>query len=122
MDVLIVLVVLTIVIVGAVQPPSNYQPWAVVASHVRHSDFSLRTARWAGPTLGHMLGDELKKAREAAGLTQEQLAFKAGVHRTYVSLLERDRKSPTLDVLFRICKALGVPASRIVARVERRRR
>ena len=55
-----------------------------------------------------MLGDELRKAREAAGLTQEEVSFRAGVHRTYVSLLERDKKSPTLDVLFRICGALGV--------------
>lgn len=69
-----------------------------------------------------MLGDELRKARERAGLTQEQLAFKAKVHRTYISLLERDKKSPTLDVLFRICMALGIPASRIVARVERKAR
>jgi transcriptional regulator with XRE-family HTH domain len=69
-----------------------------------------------------MLGDELRKAREAAGLTQERLAFKAGVHRTYVSLLERNRKSPTLDVLSRLCKALGVRASTIIARVERRQK
>ncbi len=69
-----------------------------------------------------MLGDELRKARERAGLTQEDLAFKARIHRTYVSLLERDRKSPTLAVLFRICDALGVSASRLIARVERRRK
>ncbi len=66
-----------------------------------------------------MLGDELRKARERAGLTQEDLAFKARIHRTYVSQLERDRKSPTLAVLFRICDALGVSASRLIARVER---
>ncbi len=66
-----------------------------------------------------MLGDELRKAREQAGLTQEDLAFKARIHRTYVSQLERDRKSPTLAVLFRICDALGVSASRLIARVER---
>ncbi len=66
-----------------------------------------------------MLGDELRKAREQAGLTQEDLAFKARIHRTYVSQLERDRKSPTLAVLFRICEALGISASRLIARVER---
>ena len=65
-----------------------------------------------------MLGKELKRIREGAGLSQEKLAFAAGVHRTYVSLLERDKKSPTLAVLFRICKALNVPASELVARVE----
>ena len=67
-----------------------------------------------------MLGDKLRAAREAVGLTQERLAFKAGVHRTYVSLLERGIKSPTIDVFFRICKSLGVSPSKIIARVERK--
>lgn len=65
-----------------------------------------------------MLGSELRKAREAAGMSQETLAFEAGVHRTYISLLERDLKSPTLKVLFRICRALDISASELVARVE----
>ena len=68
-----------------------------------------------------MVGQELRAAREAAGLTQEQLAFKAGVDRSYVSLLEHDHKSPTLDMLFRLCDALGVKASRLIARVENKR-
>lgn len=67
-----------------------------------------------------MLGDELRKARIAAGLTQEQLGFKADISRNYVSLLERGEKSPTMQVLQRVCKALGVKASAIVARIERK--
>ena len=66
-----------------------------------------------------MLGRELKNVREAAGMSQEQLAFEAGVHRTYISLLERDKKSPTLNVLLRICQALNVSASELVCRVEK---
>jgi transcriptional regulator with XRE-family HTH domain len=65
-----------------------------------------------------MLGAELRKAREAANLTQEKLAFDAGLDRTYISHLENDKQSPTVDVLFRICRAFGVPASEILARVE----
>ncbi len=68
-----------------------------------------------------MLGEELRRAREAAGLTQEKLAFGAGLSRPYISQLERDEKSPTLDVLFRLCDALGVRASELVARAERAR-
>lgn len=68
-----------------------------------------------------MFGTELKKLREKAALSQEQLAARAGVHRTYVSLLERNKKSPTLDVLFRLCKALSVPAHKVIARVEAQR-
>lgn len=66
-----------------------------------------------------MFGEELRKAREKAGLTQEQLAFKAGVHRTYVSLLERDIKSPTLNTLFRLCVAMEVSAGKLIAKVEK---
>ena len=66
-----------------------------------------------------MLGKELKKARLAAGLTQEQLAFEADISRNYVSMLERGEKSPTVDVLLRLGKAMGVRASSIIARVEK---
>lgn len=66
-----------------------------------------------------MIGVELRKAREGAGLTQVQLAKAAGLHRTYISLLERDKKSPTVDVLFRLCRAIGIKPSRFVARLER---
>ena len=67
-----------------------------------------------------MLGDEIRKERLAAGLTQEQLAFKARISRNYVSLLELDEKSPTVDTLTRICKALNVKPSHLLARIESR--
>ena len=69
-----------------------------------------------------MLGHELRKAREEADLTQEQLSYSAGVDRTYISQLENNRKSPTVDVLFRLCDALGVSASGLLARVEATRK
>jgi transcriptional regulator with XRE-family HTH domain len=69
-----------------------------------------------------MLGQELRKAREAKGWTQEELSFEAKVDRSYISMLERDKKSPTLAMLFRLCDVLGVKASTIVARVEKYRR
>lgn len=65
-----------------------------------------------------MLGEELRSAREAAKMTQEQLAYEAEIDRTYISELENNKKSPTLDVLLRLCRALGVKASEIVARIE----
>ncbi|MCA8936836.1 MAG: helix-turn-helix transcriptional regulator [Planctomycetes bacterium] len=65
-----------------------------------------------------MLGAELKKARLKAGLTQEELAFRADVHRTYVSMLEREKGSPTLDTLMKLCAALGIRASDMVRRLE----
>ena len=65
-----------------------------------------------------MIGEELRKAREDARMTQEQLSFAAEIDRTYISQLEHNKKSPTVDVLFRLCKALGVSASEFIARVE----
>ena len=68
-----------------------------------------------------MLGEELRTARTKAGLTQEDLAFEAEISRNYVSLLELNQKSPTVDVLFRICQALELSAAELIARVEQNR-
>jgi transcriptional regulator with XRE-family HTH domain len=69
-----------------------------------------------------MLGEELRRARLKAELTQEELAFRSGLDRTYISQLENDKKSPTLNALFRLCDALGISAAKLIRRVERRRR
>lgn len=64
------------------------------------------------------LGGELRQARRAAGLTQEQLAVTAKVDRGYISELENDHQSPTVDMLYRLCEPLGVRPSTLLARVE----
>jgi transcriptional regulator with XRE-family HTH domain len=69
-----------------------------------------------------MLGDQLRKARVAAGLTQEQLAFRARISRNYVSLLELGEKSPTVETLDRVCRALGVKMSALIRQWERTRK
>ena len=66
-----------------------------------------------------MLGDEIRKRRNAAGISQEELAERAAVHRTYISDLERNLKSPTVAVLLRICSALNVHASTLISKIER---
>ncbi len=66
-----------------------------------------------------MLGDELKNARRKAGLTQEQVAAQARISREYVSQLERNRQSPTVDMLMRVCRILKTSASQIIAKVEK---
>ena len=63
------------------------------------------------------IGAELRAARERQGLTQEALAFRAGVHRTHISLLERGQRTPTLGVLFRLCEGMGVDPVEVVRRV-----
>jgi transcriptional regulator with XRE-family HTH domain len=53
-------------------------------------------------------------------MSQETLSFAAGRHRTYVSLLERGRNSPSLDTLWALAQALGVSPTDLVKRIERR--
>ena len=53
-------------------------------------------------------GQTLKLIREDRGLSQEELAFKTDLHRTYISLLERDRKSPSLRTVTAVATALGM--------------
>jgi transcriptional regulator with XRE-family HTH domain len=64
------------------------------------------------------LGAEFRRARLAAGLTQEERSFRSGVDRSYVSQLKCDLKSPTVDMLLRLCRTFGVPAAKMIARIE----
>jgi transcriptional regulator with XRE-family HTH domain len=61
----------------------------------------------------------LTEARNRAQLTQEALAGKAGMDRSYVSQLERGLKIPTLKSLFRLAEALDVRPSELVKRIEK---
>jgi|CXWL01.1.fsa_nt_gi transcriptional regulator with XRE-family HTH domain len=65
-----------------------------------------------------LLGKEIARLRKRIGLSQEELGFRAEVHRTYVSQLERGLKSPTLSMILKLSRALKASASRLVAAVE----
>jgi transcriptional regulator with XRE-family HTH domain len=67
-----------------------------------------------------MLGNELRKARIDAKLTQEQLAARAGLTREYISILEGGKKSPTVTALAKICKVCGIRVWQLMRRVEER--
>ena len=70
-------------------------------------------------SLLNSFGSVVAELRHAAGLSQEALADKAGVHRTYVSQLERGLKAPTLTVLFKLGDALAVRPSKLISMLER---
>ena len=55
-----------------------------------------------------MVGDNVKKLRLAAGLSQAELAHRMGVDRAYVSGLEQGQRNPTIISLWHVAKALGV--------------
>lgn len=53
----------------------------------------------------------LRKARERAGLSQEALGERCGLHRTEISFLERAQREPRLSTIVKLAKALGVKPS-----------
>ncbi len=66
------------------------------------------------PTLG-IIADRIKTFRKLRGLTQEQLADKSALSLNYVGVLEICGKTPSLDALLRIAKALDVPISDLLS-------
>jgi transcriptional regulator with XRE-family HTH domain len=53
-------------------------------------------------------GDKVRVIRKANGLSQEELSFKADLHRTYIGMIERAEKNITLTNIEKIAKALDV--------------
>ncbi|MES1223221.1 MAG: helix-turn-helix transcriptional regulator [Bacteroidota bacterium] len=54
-------------------------------------------------------GDKVRELRKEKGLSQEELSFKADLHRTYIGMIERAEKNITLINIEKIANALGVP-------------
>lgn len=69
--------------------------------------------------LAPRIGLVVRQLREANGLSQEQLAAEAGLHRTYISLVERGRRNITVDALSQIAEALNTYPSRLIAEAEK---
>lgn len=70
-----------------------------------------------------VLASNLRRLRKAAGLSQEELAHRAQVDRTYVSALERSVYAAGIDVVDRLAKELGVEAAdllRVPAKARRK--
>jgi transcriptional regulator with XRE-family HTH domain len=65
------------------------------------------------------VGRAIRTLREARGLTQEQLADLAGVHRTYVGSVERGERNVTVETLLRFAQALEVRPSDILSDADR---
>ncbi|MGO4740279.1 helix-turn-helix domain-containing protein [Bosea sp. 2KB_26] len=63
-----------------------------------------------------VLAANIKRYRRMAGLSQEELAHRAGIDRTYISAIERCRYSASVDVLDRIARQLGVDAAALLTR------
>jgi transcriptional regulator with XRE-family HTH domain len=62
----------------------------------------------AGPTVARQFGRNLNRERKRAVLSQEEVGFRASLHRTEIGLLERGARTPRIDTLVKLAAALGV--------------
>ena len=61
------------------------------------------------------LGANVRRLRETQGWSQEEYADRAGIHRTYVSDIERGRRNPTVTVVEKLAGPFKVEAGRLLA-------
>ncbi|TAJ91962.1 XRE family transcriptional regulator [bacterium] len=64
-----------------------------------------------------VLARNLRRLRREAGVSQEELAHRAGIDRTYISSLERCKYAAGIDVVERLAKALGATAADLLTTV-----
>jgi len=64
------------------------------------------------------VGENLVRARKAAGLSQEELSFEAGLHRTEIGMLERGIRIPRIDTALKLAHTLGISIDDLVAGIE----
>jgi transcriptional regulator with XRE-family HTH domain len=70
--------------------------------------------------IAKIFGAVPQELRLKRGLSQEEFGFECELHRTYISLLERGKRIPSLTTIIQLAMALKVPPSEIVRRVESR--
>jgi transcriptional regulator with XRE-family HTH domain len=63
-------------------------------------------------------GDNLYRARKRAGLSQEELGFRSGLHRTEIGLLERGSRIPRIDTLVKLAGALAISPLDLIDGIE----
>jgi transcriptional regulator with XRE-family HTH domain len=68
----------------------------------------------AASNISRQFGNAVRKRRIEAGISQEALAEKSGLHPTYIGMIERGVRNPTLDVAARMAKALKVELPRLI--------
>ena len=60
------------------------------------------------------VGRNLKRLRKEKGWSQEKLAFESGLHRTYISGIERGARNPTIVILARLAETLRITVEQLV--------
>lgn len=68
-----------------------------------------------GGNIIQVMGENVRALRQSLSLSQEELAFRAGVDRTYISQIERGVGNPSVLVLVKIAATLGVELQELLA-------
>ena len=66
-------------------------------------------------SIAKKFGNHLRQLRKEKGYSQEKLAFEAGLHPTYISMIETGKKQPSLSTLVSIARSLDVKLGELVA-------
>ena len=61
-----------------------------------------------------LFGNRVREERHKLGLSQEELAERVGLHRTYIGMIERAEKNITLINIEKIANALGIPLDKLM--------
>lgn len=65
-----------------------------------------------------IVGRVIQQFREERGVSQEVMSGLAGIGRTHLSAIERGERRPTMDTFFKICEAMNVCQSTVMAKIE----
>lgn len=65
-----------------------------------------------------IVGKQLKEIRIEKGFSQEELSLRAGLDRSYISMVERGKRNPTLIVIFKICEVLNIEPKSLVEKIQ----
>ena len=74
----------------------------------------LNHQKMEGIDILHVFGDNVRKYRCLEGISQEELGYRAGLHRTYIGMIERAEKNITLLNMEKIANALNVEISQLL--------
>jgi len=66
-------------------------------------------------------GDRVRARRDALALSQEGLALKAGINRTYIASLEAGQRNPSLDLMSRLAIALRIDLGELVSGLQKKK-
>lgn len=69
-------------------------------------------------SLAARFGENLRRCRRKAGISQEELGLRASLHRTEIGLLERGARVPRIDTLIKVADSLQLPPSELLVGID----